>query len=156
MKKRPFQLPPRQKRWLYVVAIFLFLSGVLWWLADLVSTQGWPGTESARATKPWLLKIHGAAAMASMFAVGTLWPGHIRRAWQAGQNRRSGATLLAWLAMLTVSGYGLYYFGDERVREWTAKTHDVLGLSAVAVLAAHVWIGHRSMRRAADAGRSRL
>ncbi len=141
MKKRPFQLSRRHKGWLYAVASLLFMSGALWWLADLASGSG-----LARATKPSLLKIHGGAAMVFLFVLGTLWPNHIRRAWQAGQNRRSGVTLLAWLLALTVTGYGLYYFGDEQVRGWTANAHDALGFLAVAVLALHVWLGHRTVK----------
>jgi cation transport ATPase len=148
VRKRPFQLTPRHKRWLYLIASVLFLSGTLWWLADIASERQWPGANLTHASKPFLLKIHGGFAMAFLFMLGTLWPNHIRRAWQAGQNRRSGVTLLAWLAALTATGYGLYYLGDEHLREWTAKAHDALGGLALVVLLAHVWLGRRSQAKA--------
>ncbi len=156
MKRRPFQLGQRHKRWLYLIAGTLFLSGLLWWLAGFAPESGSSGTDLARSSRPWLLKIHGGAAMAFLVMCGTLWPNHVRRAWRASQNRRSGVMLVAWLALLTVSGYGLYYFGDERVREWTAWVHDLLGLLAVAILGAHVWLGHRSGEKAANTRSPRL
>ncbi len=146
MKNRPFKLTLPHKRSLYGISSVLFLSGALWWLADVALARMWPGHDFERGAKPWLLKIHGGAAMAFLFLVGTLWPNHIRLAWRFGQNRKSGVILLAWLAALTTSGYGLYYFGGEQVREWTATLHDWAGLLAAAVLAAHVWLGHRTTR----------
>ena len=50
--------------------------------------------------------------------------------------RCAGESLLAWLAALTATGYGLYYLGDEHLREWTAKAHDALGGLALVVLLA--------------------
>ena len=148
MKKRPFQLARRHQRCLYVVAGGLFLSGAFWWFAD----RGWmprrPDEDFIHTAKLWLLKFHGGAAMAFLILLGTLWPNHIRRAWHARQNHWSGVALLLWIAALIGTGYGLYYFGDEAWREWTARVHDVLGFAAALVLVVHVWSGHRSARRA--------
>ena len=147
MKKRAFQLSPTHRRWLYLVSALLFLSGALWWLADFAVQRQWPGESFGRGSKPWLLKTHGGAAMAFLIVLGTLWPNHIRRAWQAGQNRISGSGLLTTLAVLILTGYGLYYLGDERWRDGAAMLHDSVGWLVGGVLAVHIYFGRHSARR---------
>jgi hypothetical protein len=146
MRKRPFQLSPRHKHALYGVSSALFVSGALWWMIDYGSSHIQPRQLLAESIKPWLLKLHGAAAMVFLVVLGSLWPNHIRRAWSGGLNRRSGAILLAWIGGLSTSGYGLYYLGGEASREWTAWLHNWLGFSSIAILIAHIAVGRKGVK----------
>lgn len=146
MRRNAFQLSRTHKLTLYATTLAVFGSGAAWtglhWFARV---EGEFGPELHPA-EPWLLKAHGAAAMAILVVIGTLLPIHVKRSWLAGHNRSSGAGLLTFLAVLTLSGYGLYYLGDEKLRSLTSLTHIWLGLLLPAILAWHVFHGHRLRR----------
>ena len=146
MKRRGIQLSPRHQRWFYAVAVTLLLSGAVWvllgWLAERNETRA----DFSQSLKPWMLKLHGAAAMAFLVAVGILIPTHIRRAWQVRRNRANGAFFVTVMALLTLTGYGLYYFGDDHWRSAASWTHLILGFAAPGLLVLHIWIGRRDTR----------
>jgi hypothetical protein len=143
---RSFKLTAAHKAWVYAASGILFITGCLWWFANQAADRGWPGADFATA-KPWLLRAHGAAAMVFLFVWGSLTHVHVRRAWHARINRVTGVVLTAWLTLLTATGYGLYYFGNERLRDWTSVIHQGLGLVSAAILIWHVWQGHRAAAR---------
>lgn len=143
MRRNAFQLSRRHKLALYVVTAAIFLSGAVWtglhWFARVEGEFG-PAFHPA---EPWLLKAHGAAAMAVLVVIGTLLPIHVKRGWLAGHNRLTGVGLLVFFGALTLTGYGLYYLGEESVRAFTSLAHIWLGLALPAILAWHVIHGHR-------------
>ena len=88
--------------------------------------------------EPWLMKIHGGAAMLTIYLAGTMLYGHMVNAWQGRRNRGSGGTAAATMLVLALTGYGLYYFGGERAS--TRNRMAALGLRlrrAAAALVAH-------------------
>jgi hypothetical protein len=99
--------------------------------------------EAHAAFEPWWLRLHGAAAMAGLVVLGTLLPGHIARAWRARTNHRSGLLMLGLAAILVVTGYGLYYVGDEDTRPWISMVHWLFGIAAGAGFVLHVRLGKR-------------
>jgi hypothetical protein len=128
---------------LYSVLGLLFLSGAAWAWWNYVTRAG---GEFEMAAKSWALKIHGAAAMATLILIGTLLTTHIKCAWRARRNRPSGALFLGLLGILTITGYGLYYAGGEAVRAWSDWIHLGAGLVLPLFLAIHVWTGKKSRR----------
>jgi len=144
MKRRGIQLSPRHKRWFYSISVTLFLSGAAWLLSDWVAERNETQASLFQSLKPWMLKVHGAAAMAFLVALGILIPTHIKRAWQARRNRANGFFLVTAMAVLVLTGYGLYYFGDERWRSGAHWIHVVLGLASPVLLVWHIWLGRRS------------
>ena len=146
MRRNALQLSRWHKLTLYAVTGAVFLTGAVWaWLHWFARVEGEFGLEPHPAAA-WLIRAHGAAAMAMLIVLGTLLPIHVKRGWQAGQNRLTGAGLLTVFALLTVSGYGLYYSGGENVRAFTSLAHTWIGLLLPAILAAHIVIGHRLRR----------
>jgi hypothetical protein len=130
----------------YAVLALLFVSGAAWAYAQyLVSSPN----EFPQSAKSFALKIHGAAAMATLVLIGTILTTHVRFAWRARRNRANGIVVMSVLAVLTVTGYGLYYAGDERLRAWSSWSHLAAGLALPAVLVLHVMLG-RSTRSKAD------
>jgi hypothetical protein len=89
------------------------------------------------------MKLHGGAAMLALIVLGTLLPGHVRRAWNAKKNRFTGAGLLALNALLIISGYALYYCGSEQTRPLISTLHWILGLVLPITIASHIWQGRR-------------
>jgi cation transport ATPase len=134
-------LKPFHRYLLYAVLTLLFLSGVVWaylnYLAPLPS-------ESELAVKSWSMKAHGGAAMATLVLIGTVLTAHVRFAWRAGRNRTNGIVFLSAFGILAVTGYGLYYAADERLRAWTGWIHLGVGLALPLLLLGHVLLGKRT------------
>jgi hypothetical protein len=49
---------------------------------------------------------------------------------------------------LTITGYGLYYAGGERLRAWTSWIHLAVGLALPILLLIHIFVGRRHAVRA--------
>ena len=144
MKRRGIQLSPRHKRWFYTVNALLFFSGVGWAVCGWFATRDATHADPLHWLQPWLLKLHGAAAMAFLIAVGILIPTHLKRGWQARRNRTNGAFFVTIIALLILTGYGLYYFGDDDWRSVASWVHQLLGFASPVLLAGHIWQGRRS------------
>ena len=145
MKRRRLQLSPRHRWALYAVGLALLITGALWaWLHRLDETGH--AVETLRAWKPWLLKIHGFAALGFVLLLGTLLPVHVRHSWHARRNRPNGALFLSTVSVLTLSGYALYYLGNESWRAAASAIHLWLGIAAPILLAWHVRTGRRATR----------
>lgn len=149
--KLPMRLSQRHERWLYFTAAALFLSGLGWLIAHYFLAGPAEFGERHHASEPWWMRVHGAAVMAFLISLGSLFPGHIVRAWQARKNRRTGLLLIAIMTVLIVTGYGLYYIADEAARPWLSIVHWVGGLTVAAGLLLHVVQGRktRAKRRVA-------
>lgn len=147
MKRRGIQLSTRHRRWFYSVAVVLFASGGIWALLGVLANHDETHADFFRSLKPWSLKLHGAAAMAFLVELGILIPTHIKRAWQAHRNRKNGVMLIVVMAVLVLTGYGLYYLGDEQWRSAASWSHLILGLAAPLFLLWHIWAGRRENNR---------
>jgi hypothetical protein len=142
-----------QRYFLYAVVALLFLSGVAWTYWNYLTVS--PGAFETSA-KTWAMKIHGAAAMAILVLIGMLLSGHVRFAWRAGRNRANGSLFLSAFAVLTITGYGLYYAGGERLRAWTNWIHLAVGLALPILLLIHIFLGRRTRPSGQFRTRSRL
>ena len=140
----PARLSRRHEGWLYASAGLLFLSGLAWVIQHYWMAGAGEFGDAAGSLQAWLLRIHGAAAMAFLIALGSLLPGHIVRGWRARRNHRSGMTLLALAAVLIVSAYALYYLSNEDARPWVSALHWVLGMVGAVYLPLHVLLGRWS------------
>lgn len=146
------RLNPFHRRLLYGVLALLFLSGVTWaYWNYLVSLPG----DFEMTAKTWAMKIHGAAAMVILVLVGMLLTGHVPFAWRARRNRSNGSVFLGAFGVLTVTGYGLYYAGGEKMRAWSSWIHLAVGLALPLLLILHVWLGKRT-RSAAQLEKSAM
>ncbi len=152
MNSRPFRISRRHRVVVYGVFALLFSSGFIWWLADEAAEGATQPVAWVDAWKPWLLRIHGAAAMSFLVVLGTLLMVHVQRAWPSGVNRGSGLALGGWLLLQAVTGYGVLYVAGDRLRDWTGQIHVTLGLLAPVVLAGHILWGKWIMRRRARSG----
>jgi cbb3-type cytochrome oxidase subunit 3 len=129
-----------QRYFLYAVLALLFLSGVAWAYWNYLRSPG----DFEISAKTWAMKIHGAAAMAVLVLIGMLLTAHVRFAWRARRNRANGSVFLSAFAVLTITGYGLYYAGGERLRAWTSWIHLAVGLALPILLLIHIFLGRRT------------
>ncbi len=130
----------------YVQAGGLLVSGLLWWVVHFMRGDA----ELPGVLELWTMKIHGALAMSLLFFAGTMFFDHMVHAWQLGRNRRAGIGLAVCLGALVVSGYGLYYFDGDVLRQATEWMHWLSGAVAPAVLWWHIGAGRRSVRSIRD------
>jgi cation transport ATPase len=142
-----------QRYFLYTVLALLFLSGVAWTYWTYLAAL--PGDFETSA-KAWTMKIHGAAAMAVLVLIGMLLSAHVRFAWRARRNRANGSVFLSAFAVLTITGYGLYYAGGERLRAWMSWIHLGVGLALPMLLLVHIFLGRRTRRSNQSRTRARL
>lgn len=141
------RLSPGHRRSLYFFASLLWLSGLGWLIAHYAFRPGDP-LAGAHPSEPWWLRVHGAAVLGFLIAFGALLPGHIGRGWRQGLNRGSGLAMIVAAAILTLSGYGLYYLVGDAWRGWASLIHWTAGLASAVALLVHVLLGKRRVARA--------
>jgi hypothetical protein len=146
------RLKRSQRYFLYAVLALLFLSGVGWAYWNYLRSPG----DFETSAKSWAMKIHGAAAMAILVLIGMLLNGHVKFAWCARRNRVNGSVFLSTFAVLTLTGYGLYYAGGEGLRAWTGWIHLAVGLALPILLLIHTFLGRRTRPTVQFSMRSRI
>ena len=134
MKRSKLLLAPLQKRILYLTTATLWFSGAIWlYLLE------------ADPSRPLWMKLHGAAAMIFLIVFGTLLVQHIPAGWLQADQRPSGGWLVLTCVLLIVSGWGLYYVGNEVIRSLTSRFHTVLGLLLPVLLFLHIRLANRKV-----------
>lgn len=139
---RAHRKQPRLAR-VYRIAVYLILgstwsTGILWLVFHyLLQRHGQFGVEP-HPLEAWWLTLHGASAFAALWLFGLLWGIHIRSSWRLPRRRPSGIVLIAFFAVLIVSGYLLYYAADDGIRSVVRVAHWAVGLALIVPLALHV------------------
>ena len=99
-------------------------------------------------TEPWWLVLHVLAAPVFLFEMGDIFLHHAKRHWRARLHRGSGGLLFALIALMTYTGYLLYFVGDERWHNAIKLLHIATGLLFASVLGWHVVAGRLAKLRA--------
>ncbi|MBL6751747.1 MAG: hypothetical protein ISP90_14565 [Nevskia sp.] len=135
------------RRAAYLVLALIFASG----LAHFVLHQFFPRAGEfgplPNPAEPWLLRLHGAAAMATLVLLGSLLPLHVARFWGTRQNSAAAMAFLGIAALLIASGYGLYYLGGDDWRAACRIAHIAVGIAALPAFALHLRRGRQLKRR---------
>jgi hypothetical protein len=135
---RDGRMPRGQRTAIYLIAGSLWLSGSLWLYLDYFLAQRGQFGNTPHPLEPPLLLLHGAVAILSMYLFGWITARHITRWWPRGLRRLSGGLLAAVLAVLSLSGFALFFLVDDSSRHAVALIHDVVGV-AVAAFAIQHW-----------------
>ena len=131
------------RRLTYLACALVYVSGVLWLLFHYgVPSQNDFGP-ARHPLESWWLRLHGAAAMGFLIAFGSLLPRHISEAWAMRRNVSTGVVTLAATAFLLLTGWGLYYLGDESLRGWLSVGHWAIGAAGAPLLLIHLLVGRR-------------
>jgi hypothetical protein len=115
----------------------VWLSGGLWLLFHYFLTEQGEFGPQSNPLEPWWLKLHGAFAFAATWFFGLLWGTHITVAWPLERRRFSGSVLAAASLLLIVSGYLLYYVGNDTARSILSVSHWGTGLAFPLLYWAH-------------------
>lgn len=141
----------RLARWqimlLTISGALLWLSGAAWLLLHYYGqVQGEFGVET-NPLEPWFLRLHGLVLIPALLGFGGLFIVHIPKGWKDKSQRVVGVALTSVFSILILSGYMLYYVGDEAIRDWTSIMHWGIGLGSPAIFIWH-YLG-RNARKAA-------
>jgi hypothetical protein len=131
-------MPKRQRLAVYFIMGALWLSGCAWLCLDQFFAERGEFGVMPHPMEPAILLIHGVIAILAMYVFGWITAHHILRWWPARLRRISGGTLGAFLAVLTVSGFALFFVSVDEWQHVAAQIHDILGLS-VTVFAIQHW-----------------
>lgn len=143
MRRNALQLSRRHKAALYFFTLLVLATGLAWWGLDRwAAVPDEFGGAAKHPAQAWMLRLHGAGACGFLIVFGSLIPVHIKRGLQARQNRATGLALVAGFGLLSVTGYALYYLGEESGRDLASSAHWWIGLAAPVLLSAHVLRGH--------------
>jgi hypothetical protein len=122
-----------------VYAIFggVWASGCVWWalrqffaVADEFGTTRHPW----EPTTAWL---HGVFATATAFLFGWVMARHGSEGWQQRKRRVSGGLLTGVVAVLSISGFALFFLTDADWQSNAARVHEALGLLVTALAIEH-------------------
>lgn len=114
----------------------LWLSGSAWLLLHFYGQATGEFGPEANPLEPWMLRLHGFVMLPALLGVGGLFIAHFPKGWIHRPQRIIGIVLGVFLAILAITGYLLYYVGDDDLRTLFSKTHWIAGL---AVPAAFIW-----------------
>jgi hypothetical protein len=128
--------------------VLLWLSGSAWLLLHYFGrTQGDFGPET-NPLEPWMLRLHGLVMLPALLGVGGLFIAHFPKGWLHKPQRIGGIVLSVVLLELTVTGYLLYYTGDDDLRTLIGQAHWIAGLGVPVAFIWHYLNGLRARRRA--------
>jgi hypothetical protein len=138
------RLEPFHRRLLYISFGIVWGSGASWALIQWFKDPELRTTRTVLQT--FAMKIHGAAMLLFLAVLGTLFT-HVRRGWILRANRLSGCFNVGVNVLLTLTGWLLYYIADDFAREWTSFVHWSIGLTALPLLSAHIWLGRAKIKQ---------
>ena len=141
MPRNSLRFPVSLRPWLWGSLGGLFVTGVLWLILHYGAHLDDDSNSVTQSAGSWLLRLHGLAAFVALMVLGAVYADHVSPAWHARRNRGSGLLLAGSLALLILSGYGLYYFSGESLRSWTGNVHNFLGVVLPLLVAGHVLRG---------------
>jgi hypothetical protein len=142
------RLGEMHKFFLYSSVGLLWLSGLIWLLFHYFGVHQGDFGDLRSPIEPLVLKIHGGVAMMFLLVLGSLISNHIRRGWVLKRNRLSGVIISSTCAVLTISGWMLYYVGNEHVRDLTGVAHWIVGLAMPLLIWLHILAWKREQARA--------
>lgn len=137
------RLSARREALVYIILGVLWASGIGWLLFHYFLGQTTEFGALPHPLESWWLRLHGAAAFATLWLIGLLWAIHVVPAWKA-RRRVSGIVLGALLALLVVSGYLLYYASGDDARAAIALVHWIFGVALPLAVLPHVLRGRRA------------
>ena len=132
------RLSARHERSIYVVLILAYVSGIAWMGLHYGVNRGVGLEDKWRIAENWLLKSHGAAAMAALIAFGSMLPIHVPSAWNLKRNLASGLGMFTTLIVLAATGWLLYYASGETARAWSGYVHMAAGFFGPLILLWHL------------------
>jgi hypothetical protein len=123
---------------IYVVFGGVWLTGCLWLALHMYFETP---DEFGVARHPWeptLLWVHGVLSIALAYVFGWIMARHASEAWRQHKRRISGGLLTGVAAVLSISGFLLFFSTSDALQLQTARVHEVIGV-LVTLFAIEHW-----------------
>ena len=139
MPARVGRLKRARRLAVYVVSSGLFLSGAIWlYYFYFVRVNDQFGFENPHPAQGWFLILHAVFALPAVWIYGFLWQIHVKPGWIAHTRRWSGGTQWSLVLLMILTGYALYYIGNDTVRSWVSLAHWVPAVLALPLFFIHI------------------
>jgi hypothetical protein len=149
---RPPRLARSRKITLYIIAAGTWATGALWLLFHYALMRETPFGPAPHPLEFWSRATHGAFAFAALWLFGMLWGTHVLEGWRTFRRRWTGSVMFGLFAWLVLSGYLLYYLGNEELLATTAILHWSIGLACPVPFLFHRFAGGKAKSPARQAG----
>ncbi|HEV2650728.1 MAG TPA: hypothetical protein VGU69_05690 [Rhizomicrobium sp.] len=136
-RRGPVKLSRTRRAIVYLAGAGLWVTGAAWLVLHYFCVRKTDFGPQPHPLEYWSRAAHGLFGFFSLWVLGLLWAAHIVGGWQSTRRRITGLATAAVLGALIVSGYLLYYVGDDRLLAWTSLIHWAIGLSLPVVFLAH-------------------
>ena len=138
---RPPLLSPGRRMTVYAMGGGVWFTGAVWLVLNNFLMREGPFGAEPHPLEFWSLAAHGAFGFAALFVCGLVWGVHVVAGWNSRRRRWTGSLTFGLFAWLILSGYLLYYLGDDRLIALTRLGHWLLGLAAPLLFLVHRQIG---------------
>jgi len=115
----------------------VWLTGCMWLALHLYFEAP---DEFGVARHPWeptLLWVHGVLSIALAYVFGWIMARHASEAWRQHKRRISGGLLTAVAAVLSISGFLLFFVTNDALQLQSARVHEVIGVLVTAFAIEH-------------------
>jgi hypothetical protein len=127
------------KRLLFTTSALLYASGVAYLIFDtFVRVHGEFGNEP-HPLQATVLHIHGIVGLVFLFVFGHLYANHIRPGLRGKRRKLTGWAIFAPITFLALTVPGLYYFGNENLKNAIAALHTYVGLAVLLPFGLHLY-----------------
>jgi hypothetical protein len=133
------ELSRDKRRAVYVIGIGVWVTGAMWVVAHYFLMEMGPFGPAPHPLEFWSRASHGAFAFASLWLLGLLWSVHIPAGWRSLRRRWSGSIVFAISGWLVMSGFVLYYLGNDELISAVTLLHWSVGLLTPAIFLLHQW-----------------
>jgi hypothetical protein len=133
----PIRLGASGRMTVYVIAAGVWITGVLWLVFHHFLLRPTEFGVEPHPLEIWWIRLHGAFTFGALWLIGFLSAQHIVSGWASRRCRLSGVTLLSVAALLTLTGYLIYYLGNEDLRRLASGLHWGVGLVAPGLFLWH-------------------
>lgn len=143
------RMSKRRRLAVYSILGALWVSGLAWLVLDQFFESQGPFGKIPHPWRPPILLMHGVLAVLSLYLLGWVTARHVIKLWPGRLRRVSGGALAAFLALLALSGFALFFVSDDRWQHIAAVAHEVLGLGITALAIQHWFAARRRDIRSA-------
>jgi hypothetical protein len=136
-RREPIKLNRVRRVIVYFAGSGLWLTGVAWLVLHYFCVRKTDFGPQPHPLEYWSRAAHGLFGFVSLWTFGMLWAAHIVGGWRSARRRMTGLATATILGALILSGYLLYYVGDDGVLSWVSLIHWAIGLSLPVIFLAH-------------------
>lgn len=135
---------PGFRRLVIGTVLVLIASGLLLAPTTLDMRLQWPVPwRLPGEARLWTAALHTLTSYLMLCLLGILWMVHMRAGWHRKRNHWSGIAMVTLMSALTLTGVGIFYFGEARASIVASTMHLGLGLGVPFLFLYHYVNGRR-------------